>query len=169
VSDEDSAAAKAALGSDAEVLVFGPLGGADTHQVVAINRLRSTAGGAEAPAPSSGHPVTGTEVVRVSILSKDNGTWTEVLRCDEHLKNPSGYLRGAPAARVADWRLDIEPQTDNGRVLHFTPLAPPAAAKSGPVAVAWNPKTKRYQSLDSSGRQFLGEISTLEVPNSRVK
>ena len=70
---------------------------------------------------------------------------------------------------VAGWRLDMEQQTDQGRVLHFTPLAPPAAVKYGPVAVAWNPKAKRYQSLDRKSAQFLGEISALEMPNAKLK
>src|ERR1700693_4677849 len=99
VPEEESGAAKAALGSDAEVLLFGALGGAGTQQVVAINRLRSTASTAETRAPATGTNVTGTDVTRVSNLNKDiglnkdHGTWSEVLRCDEYLKNPSGYLR----------------------------------------------------------------------------
>lgn len=169
IPEEDTSAAKAALGGDAEVLLFGALGGAGTQQVVAINRLRSAPSTAETGAPPAGIPVTGTEVARVSILNKENGAWSEVLRCDEYLKNPSGYLRGAPALSVAGWRLEIELQTDKGRVLHFTPLAPPAAVKYGAVAVAWNPKAKRYQALDRNGRQFLGENSALEMPNSRLK
>jgi hypothetical protein len=164
-SAEETAAAKAALGSSAEVLVFGPLGGEGSQQVVAINRLPSAA---PAPAPP-GTPVTGTQVSRVSILSKEKESWKEVLRCDEYLKNPEGYLRGTPAAAVAGWRLEIEQQTDKGRVLLFTPLAPPAAVKNGSVAVAWNPKVKRYQSLDRSGRQFLGESSALENARSQIK
>ena len=164
VAEEETAAAKAALGSDAEVLVYGPLGGAGTQQVVAVNRLTHSAS-----APAAGAPVTGTEVTRVSILSKENGAWREVLRGDEYLKNGQGYLRGTPAMSVAGWRLEIEQQTDQGRVLHFTPLAPPAAVKGGTISVAWNPKAKRYQSLESSGRKFRGESSALETPNSRLK
>jgi hypothetical protein len=164
-SAEESAAAQAALGSSAEVLVFGPLGGEGSQQVVAINRLPSAAP-ASTPA---GTPVTGTQVSRVSILSKEKESWREVLRCDEYLKNPEGYLRGTPATAVAGWRLEIEQQTDKGRVLLFTPLAPPAAAKNGAVAVAWNPKAKRYQSLDRSGRQFQGERSALENAKSQLK
>ncbi|HEV1993998.1 MAG TPA: hypothetical protein VGR03_06695 [Candidatus Acidoferrum sp.] len=163
--EEETAAAKAALGSDAEVLVFGPLGGEGSRQVVAINRIP----GAAWTAAATGTPVTGTAVSRVSILSKENGSWREVLRCDEHLKNPSGYLHGTPAMGVAGWHLEIEQQTDRGRVLHFTPLAPPAAVKSGAIAVAWNPKAKRYQSLDRSGREFQGESSALEIGQSRLK
>jgi hypothetical protein len=174
IPEEESAAAKAALGSDAEVLLYGALGGTGTQQVVAINRLRSAPSTAETGAPTMGTNVTGTDVARVSILNKekglnkDNGTWSEVLRCDEYLKNPKGYLRGTPAVPVAGWRLEMEQQTDKGRVLHFTPLAPPAAVKYGPVALAWNPQAKRYQTLDRNGRQFLGEVSALEMPKARL-
>lgn len=171
VPDEETRAAKAALGADAEVLLYGPLGGEGTQQVVAINRMSAPLAGA--PTPN----VTGTQVSRVSILSKDNGTWHEVLRCDEYLKNSSGYLHGTPALGVAGWRLDVERNsergpdgsTNHGTVLHFVPLAPPAAVKSGGVAVAWNPNAKRYQSLDRSGRQFQGESSTLEMAKSRLR
>lgn len=171
VPDEETRAAKAALGADAEVLLYGPLGGEGTQQVVAINRMSATLAGA----PTSA--VTGTQVSRVSILSKDNGAWHEVLRCDEYLKNSSGYLHGTPALGVAGWRLDVERNsergpdgsTSHGTVLHFLPLAPPAAVRSGAVAVAWNPKAKRYQSLDRSGRQFQGESSTLEMAKSRLR
>jgi hypothetical protein len=55
------------------------------------------------------------------------------------------------------------------RVLHFTALAPEAAVKNGPVSVAWNPKTKLYQSLDSSGKKFLGETSSLEKSRSQIR
>ena len=161
VPDEETRAAKAALGADAEVLLYGALGGEGTQQVVAINRMSAPL------APTSA--VTGTQVSRVSILSKDNGAWHEVLRCDEYLKNSSGYLHGTPALGVAGWRLDVERGTDHGTLLHFLPLAPPAAAKSGAVTVAWNPKAKRYQSLDRSGRQFQGESSTLEMAKSRLR
>ena len=167
VPDEETRAAKAALGADAEVLLYGPLGGEATQQVVAINRMSAPLAGA----PTSS--VTGTQVSRVSILSKDNGAWYEVLRCDEYLKNSSGYLHGTPALGVAGWRLDVERSTDrvtdHDTVLHFVPLAPPAAVKSGAVAVAWNPKAKRYQSLDRSGRQFQSESSTLEMAKSRLR
>lgn len=169
VPGEESGAAKAALGNDAEVLLFGALGGGGTQQVVAINRLRSAASMADSGAPQAGTNVTGTDVTRVSILNKDNGSWSEVLRCDEYLKNSSGFLRGAPAVAVAGWRLEMEQQTDKGRVLHFTPLAPPAAVKYGTVSVAWNPKAKRYQTLDRTGRQFLGEVSALEMPKAKLR
>ncbi len=164
VPEEEVAAAKAVLGGDAEVLVFGPLGGPGTQQVVAVNRLAGSSS-----APPAGAPVTGTTVSRVSILSKENGAWLEVLRGDEYLKNSQGYLRGTPPMSVAGWRLEIEQQTEQGRVLHFTPLAPPAAVKIGTVSVAWNPKTKRYQSLDRVNGQFRGEISALETPNSKLQ
>ena len=174
VPDEETRAATAALGGDAEVLLYGPLGGEGTQQVVAINRMSaarpSNPGRSDAPvAGVTTSAVTGTQVSRVSILSKDNGAWREVLRCDEDMKNSSGYLHGTPALGVAGWRLEVERGTDHGTVLHFLPLAPPAAVKSGAVAVAWNPKAKRYQSLDRSGLQFQGESSTLEMAKSRLR
>jgi hypothetical protein len=166
--DEEARAAKAALGADAEVLLFGPLAGSGTRQAVAINRL-SHAALPDAPQSGSGAPETGTQVSRVSILSKDDGAWHEVLRCDEYLKNSRGYLRGTPGMGVAGWRLEIERNMSHGTVLRFLPLAPPAAVSSGAVAVAWNPKAKRYQSLDRGGARFQGESSALEQAKSRLQ
>ncbi len=153
VPEEDVAAAKAALGGDAEVLVFGPLGGPGTQQVVVINRLAGSSS-----APPAGAPVTGTEVSRVSILSKENGAWREVLRGDEYLKNSEGYLRGTPPMSVAGWRLEIEQRTDQGRVLHFTPLAPPAAENSCPDGETNQPRAERvWQTVPvTSGRTIIG-------------
>lgn len=169
VMEEATQAAQAALGGDAEVLVFGALGGAGTQQVVAINRLRSAASAVETGAPAAGSNVTETDATRVSVLNKENGAWSEVLRGDEYLKNSQGYLRGAPVVPASGWRVEIEPQTDRGRVLRFTPLAPPAAVKYGAVAVAWNPKAKRYQTMDRKSGQFLGEMSALEMPNAKIR
>ena len=174
IPDEEAAAAKAALGSDAQVLLFGEVGGAGTQQVVAIDALPGAPSapmdqyirrGAPTP-PNIGEP--GVKVSRVSILDKENGSWSEVLRVDEYLKNRNGYLRGGPATAVAGWSL--QPGVEGGRqVLHFTALAPEAAVRSGPISVAWNPKTKLYQSLDLSGKQFLGETRTLDTAKSQMK
>src|SRR5258706_256758 len=37
------------------------------------------------------------------------------------------------------------------------------------ISVRWNTKTKRYQSLDQSHKGFLGELPTLESPQSILK
>jgi len=38
-----------------------------------------------------------------------------------------------------------------------------------PIAVRWNPKTKRYQSLDRSYQQFLVESPSLSNARSRLR
>jgi hypothetical protein len=174
VTDEEAAAAKAALGSDAQVWLYGEVGGEGTQQVVAIDALPGAAG-AQAPSYVGGKApqqaaagAAEVKVSRVSILSKANGAWSEVLRVDEYLKNQNGYLRGGPAAAVAGWSLRTSVEPDR-RVLHFTALAPEAAVKNGQVSVAWNAKKKLYQSLDSSGKKFLGETSSLEKSRSQLR
>ena len=51
----------------------------------------------------------GTVITRAVILQKDStGNWKEILLCDEHLKNPKGYLGNIPLAPVNGWRLQYE-------------------------------------------------------------
>jgi hypothetical protein len=38
-----------------------------------------------------------------------------------------------------------------------------------PIAVAWNPAAKRYQSMDLSYQHFLGEATSLESPRSMLR
>jgi hypothetical protein len=160
IPEEYQAAARSALGADAEVLLSGDLALTGLPQVVAINRLQAGPGAAE----------TGVAVTRVSILSRENGRWKEAFRCDEHLKNPQGYLQGTPAASVSGWRLVTEQLPDAGLALRFSPWnAPSGSRQEEIVEVRWNRKAGRYQAMDRARRGFLGETVALETPVSRLK
>lgn len=151
--------AETSLGSEAEVLVYGDLALTGKQQILVINRIKKT--------PDTKVP--GTLVTRLAIVEDDGGTWKQVLLCDEHLKNPSGYLAATPIAPVSGWRLQYEQHADSGLVLYFTPLDKPAGGYVQTIGVKWNPKVKRYQSLDRTYEQFLGETNSLEIPEMRVK
>ena len=147
------------LGSDAEVLVFGDLARTGQQQVLAVNRLPKTPAGA----------VPGILVTRAVVAENNGGKWKEVFRCDEHLKNPEGFLGGTPLAPVTGWRLQYEQNAEKGLLLFFTPLEQPRGGHVPTIGVRWNPKVKRYQSLDRNFEQFLGELPALERPTSRLK
>jgi hypothetical protein len=53
--------------------------------------------------------------------------------------------------------------------MYFTPLDKPAGGYVQTIGVKWNPKMKRYQSLDRNYEQFLGETNSLEMPEMRVQ
>ena len=167
--------AKAALGEQAEVLAHGDLARNGLEQIFAVNRL-----GQQANAPRGGSGAvspTPMLITRAAIIELNFGKWTEVLRCDERLKNPKGYLGGSPGARVSGWRLNFDPDTKQGLEMKFTPADadtdrqepvggdPPGKA----LVVRWNTKVKRYQSLDQSHERYLNEIPALETPLSILK
>jgi hypothetical protein len=169
---EPQGVAEAALGKQAEVLAQGNLARNGLEQVLAVNRLahvRTSDAGASSP--------TAIMIVRAAILEKRGAKWSEVLRCDEHLKNPKGYLAGSPVARVNGWRLEYSQDAAWGLELKFTPAPMHDDAQGagsnesqGPaVAVRWNAKAKRYQSLDQSHKMYLNEVPTLETPHSILK
>jgi len=103
------------------------------------------------------------------IIENDGITWKEVFRCDEHLKNPSGFLGATPIAAVAGWRLQYEQHQDKGLVMYFTPLAQPTGGHVASIGVRWNAKVGRYQSLDRNYEQFLGEVPSLEPVQMQLK
>ncbi len=152
-------AAESSLGGETEVLVFGDLARNGHAEVLAVNRLKVTPQGT----------VPGTLVTRAVIIENDGGTWKEVFRCDEHLKNTQGYLGGQPLASVAGWRLKYEQSEDKGLEMYFTPIAKPQGGYIQPVAVRWNPAVKRYESLDRNFKDFLGEAASLETPQSELR
>src|SRR5712675_1145086 len=90
---ESQQIAEAVLGKQAEVIAHGDLARNGSEQLLVVNRFDSTARAKVQPAHS-----TAIFVTRAVIVEKNDGKWTELLRCDEHLKNPRGYLAGAPAA-----------------------------------------------------------------------
>jgi hypothetical protein len=162
--------AEVVLGKQAEILAQGDLARNGSEQLLVVNRFEKAASGAvgqEDPSPIF--------VTRAVIVQKDDGKWTEELRCDEHLKNPRGYLGGSPAIPVTGWRLELKPDTGQGLELRFTPAAAgeersSVAVETGrTIAVRWNTKTKRYQSLDQSHTGYLGEVPALETPQSILR
>lgn len=159
VPDEIQKTAEKSLGSETEVLLYGDLSKNGAQQVLAINRMKTT--------PQE--RVLGTVITRAVILQNDNGSWKEILRCDEHLENPKGFLGDIPLAPVNGWRLQTEQDPDKGLELYFTPVTDPKGARALPIEVRWNPKVKRYQSLDRSFQKFLGELPSLETPESQIR
>jgi hypothetical protein len=151
--------AESVLGTDADVLAFGDLAGTGRQQVLLVNRLKTT--------PENTVP--GILVTRAVVVEKDGSAWKETLRCDEHLRNPSGYLAATPLAAVGGWRLQFEQQPEKGLVMYFTPLQQPAGGYKQTIGVRWNPKVKRYQSLDRNFEEFLGETPALETPTTRLR
>jgi len=159
IPEEIQAAAKALLGSESQVLVFGDLAKNEKQQFLAANVVPKT--------PSNNLP--GTIVTRVVVAENDDGKWVEVLRCDEHLKNPKGYLGLTPLAPVTGWRLQFEQNAEKGLQLYFTPLQGTTDSHVFPIGVRWNPATKRYQSLDRTYEHFLLESPALNDARSRLR
>ncbi len=159
VSQELQDVAKALLGAESEVIVFGDLGHTGQQHALIVNRLAKTPEGA----------VPGLLITRAVVVEQDGRKWKEALRCDEHLKNPNGYLGATPLVPVTGWRLQHEQDAEKGLVLYFTPLEMAGASHIPTIGVRWNPKVKRYQSLDRNFEQFLGEVPTLETPTQRIR
>jgi hypothetical protein len=156
---EVQAAASAVLGSDAEVLVFGDLAKTGHQQALAINRI--------AKRPENVAP--GILLTRGAVVSKEGDKWKELFRVDEHLKNTSGFLAATPVSPVNGWRLQYEQDPTQGLQMYFTPLAQPKGGYITTIGVRWNPKVKRYQSLDRNYQTFLGESPALEKLSSYLK
>ena len=159
VPEEFQAAASAVLGSDAQVLLFGDLAKNGKQQVLAANVVPNT--------PKS--VVAGTIVTRAVIAESDDGNWVELMRADEHLKNQKGFLALTPLTPVSGWKLQYENNPDKGMSLYFTPLKTGSSERTLPIAVRWNPASKRYQSMDPSYQHFLNEAPTLVNPRSMLK
>ena len=169
--EEARGVAEASLGKDAEVLAHGNLALNGLEQVLAVNRFST-----KVAADANSSPIF---VTRAAVLEKSDGKWTQVLLCDEHLKNPYGYLRGTLAARVNGWQLEYGQDAKSGLEMKFTPMGKLDAVhvnadqsseqKSQTFDVRWNPSAKRYQSFDDSHERYLSEIPTLETPQSILK
>jgi hypothetical protein len=159
VPEEFQEAASAVLGSDAQVLLFGDLAKNGKQQVLAANVVPNT--------PKS--VVAGTIVTRAVVAESDDGTWVELMRADEHLKNQKGFLGLTPLTPVSGWKLQYENDPDKGMSLYFTPLKAGSSERTLPIAVRWNPAGKRYQSMDPSYQRFLNEAPTLVNPRSMLQ
>lgn len=152
-------AAKALLGSDAQVLLFGDLAKNGKQEILVANVLPNT--------PKS--VIAGTVVTRSVVAENQDGKWVELLRCDEYLKNAKGYLGLTPLLPVTGWKLQYEDSPEKGMTLYFTPVKTGSTERTLPIGVKWNPATKRYQSMDQSYQTFLGEAATLENPRSTLR
>ncbi len=159
IPEDVQTAAKTLLGSDAQVLLVGDLAKNGKRQFLAANVIPKT--------PKNNVP--GTVVTRAVVAEEDGGKWTELLRCDEHLKNSKGYLGSTPLDSITGWRLQFEQNAEKGLQLYFTPLKVNGDTHVLPVGVRWNPQTKRYQSLDPSYEHFLKESAALDNVRSRLQ
>lgn len=160
VPEEMQDAAKALLGSEAQVLVFGDLAKTGKTQVLVANVVANT--------PKS--VVAGTVVTRAVVAEKEeDGKWVELMRADEHLKNAKGFLGLTPLVAVTGWKLQSEQSPEKGLTIYFTPIKAGTNERTLPIAVAWNPAAKRYQSMDLSYQHFLGEAAALENPRSMLR
>ena len=161
VPPEIAAVATAALGSGARVLSFGDLAHSGRQQVLAANG-----------APATSNTEHGIRFTRAAVLEQAGAKWVEVLRCDEYLKNPSGFLIGTPRQPVSSWRLEFGGNTrDHSQDFLFTPLEASGAVSRpmSTVSVRWNPSAKRYQSIDPQSGHFLEEAPSLETPVSPLR
>jgi len=163
VPPEIAAVAAAALGRDADVVSFGDLAHNGRQQVLVANRT-------QVAGPVAKSAEAGVRFTRAAVLERKGAKWAEVLRCDEYLKNPSGYLGGIPLQPVTGWRLEFSKQSsDQERELLFTPLRDSGATSTYTVAVRWNPATERYQSVDPQTGRFFEELPSLETPVSPLR
>jgi len=151
VAPELQSAADALLGMEAKVLASGDLAKNGEQQILVANVVPKT--------PKDN--ITGTIVTRAVIAQNQNGQWSEVFRGDEHLKNAKGYLGMTPIEPVSGWRLQFEQDPQKGLTLYLTPVKGLDDKHILPIAVRWNPQTKRYQSLDRTYEHFLNESPSL--------
>jgi hypothetical protein len=159
VPDDVQSAADSLLGKETTVLVIGDLAKNGKQQFLAANVVPK----------STKNNLPGTIVTRSVVAENDNGQWTEILRCDEHLKNQKGFLPGTPIGGVTGWRLAFEQDPEKGLALYFTPLKGAVDTHTLPIGIRWNPKTERYQSLDRSYEHFLNEAPSLSTARSNLR
>lgn len=157
--DEIQSAADSLLGKETQVLLFGDLAKNGKQEFLAANVVPKT--------PTNNLP--GTIITRAVVVENSDGKWSEVLRCDEHLKNQKGFLGLTPLTSVTGWRLQYEQSDDKGLSLYFTPLKGVTDSHVLPIGVRWNPQTKRYQSLDRTYEHFLLESASIEAARSKLR
>jgi hypothetical protein len=171
--DEEQAVAEASLGKQAVILVRGDLAQNGREELLVVNPFPK-----EAPRAAGAANSTAIFVTRAAMLENNGGKWSQILLCDEHLKNPNGYLGGTPAARVSGWRLEYSQDANRGLEMKFTPAerfdagngnTDPRSAQNYPTFdVRWNPSAKRYQSYEQSQEKYLNEVPLLETPESTL-
>lgn len=156
---EIQAAAETALGAEVTVLAHGDLSLSGQPQILAADLLKTTPKGV----------VPGTLFNRLVLLGQVKGQWKELLICTGHLQNPEGYLGGTPLVPINGWRLQKEMSKTKGLVMYFTPIHQPATGTVKAISVLWNPRVKRYQSLDYNYENFLTEVKSLEKPETFLR
>ena len=156
---EIQSAAEGSLGSETTVLAYGDLAKTGAQQILIANVLPKT--------PKE--QITGTIVSRAAIVENHNGQWMQIFLCDDYLKNSKGYLGMTPIEPVSAWRIQHEQDPVKGLTAYFTPVKGISDSHVLPIAVQWNPKTKRYQSLDRTYQQFLLESPALSNVRSRLQ
>ncbi len=176
VAAEARGVAETSLGKQAEILARGNLALNGLEQVLVVNRFSAGAGAAARAEGANSSPIL---VTRAAVLEKNGGKWSEVLLCDEHLKNPNGYLGGSPTGRVTGWRLEYKQDAEDGLEMKFTPAegfdagqanADQSTEQKVPAFdVRWNKIAKRYQSFDQSHERYLSEVPSLGIPQSILK
>ncbi len=159
VPDDVQSAADSLLGKETTVLLFGDLAKNGKQELLAANVVPK----------STKNNLPGTIVTRAVLAENDKGQWTEILRCDEHLKNSKGFLPGTPIGGVTGWRLAYEQDPEKGLALYFTPLKGAVDTHTLPIGIRFNPETKRYQSLDRSYEHFLNESPSLNTARSTLR
>ena len=125
------AAAQNLLGKETQVLVFGDLAKTGKQQFLAANVVPKDA--------EKSHPWNYRDARRPGRETDDQ--WSELLRCDEYLKNSKGYLAMTPLSSVAGWRIQYDQDPVKGIQLYFTPIKGAGASDPHllPIGVAWNP------------------------------
>jgi hypothetical protein len=159
VPDDVQSAADSLLGKETTVLLFGDLAKNGKQELLAANVVPK----------STKNNLPGTIITRAVLAENDKGQWTEILRCDEHLKNSKGYMPGTPIGGVTGWRLAYEQEPEKGLALYFTPLKGAVDTHTLPIGIRFNPETKRYQSLDRSYEHFLNESPSLNTARSTLR
>jgi hypothetical protein len=159
VPEDMQAAAVNLLGKETQVLVFGDLAKTGKQQFLAANVVPKT--------PKNDIP--GTIVTRAVLAEETDGKWSELLRCDEYLKNAKGYLALTPLTAVSGWKVQYDQDPVKGIQLYFTPIKSGADKHVLPIGIAWNPTTKRYQSLDMTYEHFLLEKASLDTARSVLR
>jgi hypothetical protein len=161
IPDDIQAAAQSLLGTETHVLLFGDLAKNGKQQFLAANVV---------PKTPKNNNIAGTIITRAVIGEDEDGQWTEIFRCDEHLKNTKGFLGLTPLSPVTGWRIQYEQDPVRGLQLYFTPVQNAADPHVLPIGVRWNRQTKRYQSMDRNYEHFLLESPNLSgTPRSSLR
>jgi hypothetical protein len=171
---EAQSVAVASLGKQAEVLAYGDLAQNGAEQVLAAVRfLKNRPDDTVKYGPSVIYET------RAAVLQKTGEKWSQVFLCDEHLKNPKGYLGGMGSMLAGSWRMEYRRDPQAGLIMKFKSAVivdafnvhtgRRSAVENPTFEVRWNKIAKRYQSFDQSHERYLSEIPSLEPTESILK